>query len=186
MLKKVLLGVVAALAVLVLGVLALATTKPDSFTVERSATIAAPAAAVFANLNDFRRWAAWSPWEKLDPGMTKTYSGPPQGPGAGYAWHGNDDVGEGKMTIEAVEPNQSVRIGLEFIKPFASSNTTVFKLTPTAGSTDVTWTMTGPSPFISKIMTVFVSMDAMVGKDFERGLADLKRVSESAAPTAAN
>ncbi|MBL0170336.1 MAG: SRPBCC family protein [Gemmatimonadaceae bacterium] len=174
MLKKILLGVV----VFVVAVLGYAATRPDSFSLERTISISAAPEKVFAHLNDFHAWEAWSPWAKLDPAMTTTYDGATSGVGATYAWKGNSDVGEGKMEITGSTPATSVTIKLDFLSPFESHNTTVFTLTPNANGTDVTWTMSGPSTYMTKIMTSFVSMDKMVGPDFERGLQQLKTVSE--------
>lgn len=175
MIKKIL-GVVALLLVLLL---AYAATRPDTFRVERSATIKAPPDKVFAYLNDFQKFGAWSPWEKLDPAMQRTFSGPATGVGSVYAWNGNSDVGAGRMEIKSVEPNAKVTIKLDFLKPFEASNTTDYILQANAdGTTKVTWAMYGPMPYISKLMCIFVSMDAMVGKDFELGLANLKAAAE--------
>lgn len=184
MLKKVLLAVGGALLLAVVVVLLIATTQPDTFKVERHAVIPAPASAIFPNLADFHRWEAWSPWEKLDPNMKKTYAGPPTGPGSSYAWHGNDDVGQGKMTVLESRPDEHLAIKLEFLEPFAATNTTTYTLVPEAGGTRVTWAMEGANSFAGKLFSVFADMDAMVGKDFETGLANLARVS-TAAPTAA-
>lgn len=181
MTKKILLGIAGALALVVVVVIGLAASKPATFRVERGATIGAPPTAVFSNLEDFHRWAEWSPWEKLDPQMQRTHGGPPNGPGATYAWSGNDDVGEGRMTVLATKPNERVEIKLEFLKPFEATNTTIFALKPVSGGTEVSWSMEGPNSFIGKVMSVFADMDAMIGKDFEAGLANLKRVSEAAA-----
>jgi len=182
--KKVVLSILAVLVAAVAVVLGLATTQPDTFDVERQITIAAPPAAIFPNLDDFKRWNAWSPWEKLEPGMKKTFSGPPNGVGSAYAWEGKE-VGAGNMTITDSTPNQKLAIRLEFTKPFESTNTTSFELTPAAAATRVRWHMSGPNNFVSKIMCVFMDMDSMIGKDFEAGLADLKRISESPAAAAA-
>ncbi len=174
MFKKIALVIV----VLIAAVLLYATTRPDSFSVQRTATIKAPPEKVFALINDFHNWPVWSPWEKLDPAMQRTHSGANAGKGAVYAWLGNSDVGEGRMEIvESASPSK-VDIKLDFIKPFESSNTTLFTLQPQGDSTQVTWQMQGPAPYITKLMTVFVSMDAMIGKDFEAGLANLKANSE--------
>jgi uncharacterized protein YndB with AHSA1/START domain len=166
-----------ALILVIVVILGLALTQPDSFKVERSATIKAPPEKVMAYLNDFHQWTAWSPWEKLDPGMQRTFEGSASGTGAVYAWSGNDKVGQGRMEITGSAPTQ-LDIKLDFVKPFASSNHTVFKLQPQGDSTVVTWTMTGPSQFVTKLMGVFASMDKMVGKDFEKGLAQLKAAAE--------
>ena len=165
-------------AVLVLGVLAFATTKPDTFTVQRSATIKAPPEKIHAVLNDFKRWPEWSPWEKLDPGMKRTLSGAPSGKGAAYAWDGNSEVGAGRMEIVEAAPAAKVSMKLDFIRPFEGHNIADFTLTPKGDATEVTWAMTGPAPFVSKLMQVFVNMDTMIGKDFEAGLANLKTLTE--------
>jgi uncharacterized protein YndB with AHSA1/START domain len=176
--KKVLLGIVGALALLIVIVLALAASKPSTFTVERSLAINAPAATVFANLDDFHRWSAWSPWEKLDPNLSRTYSGAPKGQGAVYDWQGNKDVGKGRMTIVETQPDAKVVIRLQFIEPFPADNQTTFTLTPAGSGTEVSWRMTGPNSFMGKLISVFASMDKMIGGDFERGLSNLKKVSE--------
>ena len=174
MLKLIALVVVVA----VLVVLGLAVRQPDSFTVQRSARLQAPADKVFVMVNDFHRWADWSPWEGLDPAMKREFSGPASGPGAVYAWDGNKAVGAGRMEITGAQPATQVDIKLDFLRPFESHNTTVFSLVPEGASTGLTWTMTGPMPFVSKLMSVFVSMDKLIGKDFEAGLAKLKAVVE--------
>ena len=166
------------LIILVVALLGYAATRPDSFRVERSTTINAPAEAIFPLIDDYRRWAAWSPWETRDPAMKKTYSGAASGSGAVYEWAGNSDVGTGRMeTTESVAPSK-ITVDLHFMKPFEARNTAEFILTDQGGSTTVTWAMYGPSPFISKVMGLFVSMDKMVGGDFETGLAALKTVAE--------
>lgn len=159
-------------------VLLFALTRPDSFTVERRITIKAPPDKVFALVNDFHHWPAWSPWEKLDPAMKRTHSGANSGVGAVYAWEGNDKVGAGRMEITSAQAPGQLDIKLDFIRPFASSNTTRFALKPQAEGTEFVWTMQGPMLYISKLMSVFVSMDSMIGKDFEAGLANLKAVAE--------
>ena len=165
-------------AVLVLGVLAFATTKPDTFTVQRSATIKAPPEKIHAVLNDFKRWPEWSPWEKLDPSMKRTLGGAASGQGATYAWEGNSKVGAGRMEILQTVPAAKVSMKLDFVRPFEGHNTADFTLAPKAGGTEVTWAMAGPTPFISKLMQVFVNMDTMIGTDFEEGLANLKTLAE--------
>jgi hypothetical protein len=165
------------LAVTVAGVLAFAATKPDNFSVQRSTSIKAPPERISAVLSDFRGWAAWSPWEKKDPNMKRTYSGEPKGKGAKYAWAGNSEVGEGSMTLTEAQPSR-VALDLDFVKPFEGHNKVVFALTPKADATEVTWSMSGPSPYITKIIQVFCDMDGMIGKEFEKGLADLKAVTE--------
>lgn len=156
--------------------------QPSDFKVERSATLHAPAPAAFAQVNDFQNWQAWSPWEKVDPALKRSYEGPKAGTGAIYAWQGNKDVGEGRMTITESRPGELVRIKLEFFKPFAAVNDTVFRFQPSAGGsnegTTVTWTMSGQNNFVSKAMCLFVNMDRMVGGMFEQGLAQMKTVVE--------
>jgi uncharacterized protein YndB with AHSA1/START domain len=174
MIKRIVVG----LLVLVCVVLAYATTKPDSFSVERRISINAPPEKVFANINDFHAWEAWSPWAKLDPAMETTHSGAPSGTGAVYAWSGNSDVGSGRMEITGSTPSNNVTIKLDFNEPFESHNTTVFNIIPSATGSDVTWTMSGPSPYTSKVISVFMSMDKMIGGDFEKGLQQLKAVAE--------
>jgi uncharacterized protein YndB with AHSA1/START domain len=159
-------------------VIAIAAMKPDTFRVERSTTINAPPEKVFALINDFHKWPAWSPWEKMDPEMKRTHSGAAQGHGAVYAWHGNKKVGEGRMEIADSSPPSRIVIKLDFLKPFEAHNTAEFTLIKKGNATNVTWGMYGPSPFMAKIMQVFMSMDSMVGKDFEAGLANMKAAAE--------
>jgi uncharacterized protein YndB with AHSA1/START domain len=164
--------------VLLAAVLIFASTKPDTFRVQRGATIKAPPEKIFAFLNDFRRWDAWSPWEKKDLAMKRTYSAQTSGKGAEYAWEGNKDVGQGRMEIAESSPPSKIAIKLDFLKPFETHNMVEFTLEPKGDSTNVTWAMQGPAPYISKLMQVFVNMDSMVGKDFETGLGNLKAVAE--------
>ena len=175
MLKKIFIVV----AVLIAGVLAYAATRPDTFRVERSAAIKAPPEKVFALLEDFRRWDAWSPWENKDPAMRRTFGGDAtSGKGAAYAWEGNSDVGQGQMEIAESVPPSKLRIKLDFVKPFEAHNMVDFTLEPKGETTHVTWALYGPSPYISKLIGIFCSMDSMIGKDFESGLAGLKAVAE--------
>ena len=174
MLKTILIVV----AVFIVGVLAFAATKPDTFSVQRSASIKAPPEKIFAVINDFHRWPDWSPWEKLDPAMKRTQSGAASGKGAVYAWEGNSKAGAGRMEIIESTPASKVGIQLDFIKPFEGHNIADFTFAPENDATRVTWTMHGPTPFVSKVMQVFVSMDTMIGKDFEAGLANLKALTE--------
>ena len=176
MVSKALVGIA---AVVVLFVLLMAT-RPATFHVERSITIAAPAESAFAQVNDFHAWRAWSPYEKLDPEMTRTYSGPASGAGASYAWAGSGKVGEGRMTIEKSDAPSLVSIKLEFTKPFAATNAATFTFAPVPEGTRVTWAMDGRNNFAAKAMQLLIDMDKMVGGDFERGLAALKSVAESA------
>ena len=152
----------------------------STFSVARSVVIAAPAPAIHERINDFHRWVDWSPWEGIDPSLQRTYTGPDAGVGASYAWVGNRKVGQGQMTITESQPNR-LGLDLQFLKPFKANNTTVFAFAPSGNdgnSTELTWTMTGPKTFMSKIMGIFMSMDKLVGKDFEKGLASLKQVCE--------
>ena len=166
------------IVVLITALLAFAASKPGTFRVRRMASIKAPPEKIFPLINDFHNWGAWSPWEKLDPAMKRTYSGPANGKGAAYAWEGNRKAGAGSMEIAQSSPPSAVTINLNFIKPFEGHNTTEFTLAPQGHTTNVTWDMHGPSPFISKVMQVFMSMDSMIGKDFETGLANMKSVAE--------
>jgi hypothetical protein len=175
--KRILLGIAAAVSVAVIVVLGLALSQPDKFKLERSIAISADPAKIYGNLDDFKRWEAWSPWEKLEPSMNKTYTGPPSGVGSSYAWEGKE-VGSGRMTVTDSRPGQQLTIRLEFLKPFEATNTTVFELTPKGSGTEVRWIMTGENNMFGKVMGVFADMDSMVGKDFESGLSALKRVSE--------
>lgn len=174
MIKTLLMGI----AVAVLGLLGYASTQPDTFTVERATTIQAPPDRIYPYLADFHQWRAWSPWEKLDPAMKRTFSGAASGQGAVYAWEGDKAVGSGRMEIRSARPASSVDIQLDFLAPFEAHNTASFTVVPQDGATAVTWTMQGPMPFVSKVMSVFVSMDQMIGKDFEAGLANLKAAAE--------
>lgn len=151
----------------------------DTYTVQRSATIDAPPELVYAHIVDFRRWAGWSPWEEMDPGMEKKYSGSDAGIGAKYAWSGNRKVGEGSMEVTDAKEHSSIQIALDFLKPFKASNTTVFTLHPEGDGTSVTWAMTGRKTFMTRVMGLFKSMDSMMGPDFEKGLDKLKAVAEA-------
>jgi hypothetical protein len=175
MLLTIAIVVVAAVAAL----LAFAATRPGTFTVERSAMIAAPAERIYPHLDDFHRWSAWSPWEKIDPELKRAFSGAASGAGAIYAWEGNKKVGQGRMEILESDAPERLRIQLDFIKPFEAHNTTVFTLAPAADATRLTWTMHGSSTFVFKLMGIFMNMDRMIGADFERGLANLKTVAET-------
>ena len=175
MLLYILLAIVAIIAV----VFAIAMTKPATFTVTRTLAIAAPPAKLQPMINDFHAWSAWSPWEKLDPAMNRTFSGSASGTGAVYEWTGNKKVGAGRMEVLGEEPARSVKIKLDFITPFEAHNVTTFTFAPGGATTTVRWDMSGPNTLIGKVMSVFVSMDAMIGKDFEAGLANLKRVAEA-------
>jgi hypothetical protein len=170
------LAAVAAVIVVFVIVVAL---QPSDFRIERSATMRAPAPAAFAQVNDFQNWQAWSPWEKVDPALKRQYDGPKAGTGAVYAWQGNKDVGEGRMTIMESRPGEVVRIKLEFFKPFAATNTAEFSFKPAgADTTAVTWSMAGQNTFLSKAICLFVDMDRMVGGMFDQGLTHMKAIVE--------
>jgi uncharacterized protein YndB with AHSA1/START domain len=177
MLVKILIGL-AALVVLLVVVVAL---QPSEFRITRTATVAAPPSAVFAQVNDFHKWEAWSPWAKLDPAARNTFDGAPAGPGAVFAWAGNSQVGEGRMTITESRPNELVRIKLEFMKPFAATNTAEFTFTPDGERTAVTWSMFGHNNFIGKAVCLVMNMDKTLGGEFDKGLAAMKAVAEAAA-----
>lgn len=178
MLKTILLTVAAILATGIIVVLILAAMKPDIFTLQRSLAINAPPERVFPLINEFKNWTQWSPWEKLDPNLKRDYSGAPAGVGAVYAWEGDKKVGQGRMEIVEAVPSSKVALKLDFIKPFEAHNNVTFALEPAGSATNVTWTMTGPTPFIGKIFHVFVNMDRMVGAEFEKGLASMKTAAE--------
>ena len=153
----------------------------STWTVERSVTVDAPPAVVYEQIADFRRWAAWSPWEGIDPQMSRTYAGAASGVGSVYAWSGNRRAGQGRMTItEAVEPS-TVRIDLVFDKPFKARNDTVLTVRPEGGGSRVTWTMTGRRTLATRVMSAVQSMDTLLGRDFEKGLGRLRSVAEDAA-----
>jgi uncharacterized protein YndB with AHSA1/START domain len=168
------------IVVVVIGVLVAAAMRPGSFAVRRSAEMRAPAAAIYPLIADFREWPRWSPWETLDPNMKRTLSGAPSGTGAVYAWEGSSKVGAGRMEIRDVAPPSKVVIQLDFIKPFEGHNVTEFALVPKGESTDVQWTMRGPATFMMKLMGLFMNMDKMIGRDFERGLSNLRAAVEGA------
>lgn len=176
MLRKIGLGLV----LVVVAFLALVATRPAEFRIERSATIAAPADVVFAQLNDLHRWRLWEPFEREDPGMRLTYGGAPAGVGASYHFVG-PKLGEGRMTVTESAPNERVAVRAEFIKPMAATNRIEFTLRPVPEGVLVTWAMSGRNSFLAKAFSVFVDMDEMVGGKFEQGLVDLKRVSEEEA-----
>lgn len=181
--KKAIFIVLGVVTVGLLAILGIAATKPDTFHVERSLTVNATPESIYPHVNNYRNWAAWSPWEKVDPNMKRTYSGADSGVGAKYAWVGNGDVGEGDMEIVESSPSK-INIKLHFIKPFEDTSTATFTMQPEGAATKVTWAMDGASPFMSKVMQVFMSMDACCGKEFEKGLASLKTVSETSPQTA--
>jgi hypothetical protein len=172
--------VAVALAIGIVVVLVLASGKPDTFTVQRSALLQAPAERIFPLVNNFHRWTSWSPWENKDPAMKRSYSGAESGKGAVYAWNGNKNVGSGRMEILDASSPSKITIKLDFLKPFEGHNTAEFTFAPERdiSATNVIWVMQGPSPFMSKVMQVFMNLDKMIGRDFEAGLANLKKLVE--------
>ena len=168
-----------AVLLLVGAVLVFAATRPDTFRVKRATSIEAPPEKIFPLINDFKRWGAWSPYEKKDPDMKRSYDGPPAGQGAVYAWEGDGNVGQGRMEIVEASPSSKVAIKLDFTRPFEAHNRVVFTMTPAGGATEVTWDMQGPANYLAKLMGIFIDMDRMVGKDFEAGLANLKTAVEN-------
>ena len=173
MLETIIIVAVIAIAALLLY----AYTRPDTFSVQRSASVKAPPEKIAALIDDFHAWGAWSPYEKRDPDMKRTYSGAPKGKGAVYEWDGKRNVGAGRMEILETAPGK-VGIKLDFLRPFEGHNVATFSMVPAGDATTVTWAMTGPAAFIPKLMGVFMNMDKMIGTDFEVGLANLKAIAE--------
>ena len=178
MLEEIAIAVAAFLVLGIVVVLVLAGRKPKVSRVKRSTIIQAPADKIYPFINDLHKWVEWSPYEKLDPAMKKSYSGPPEGNGAVCEWEGNGKVGKGRMEITETRRPSRILMSLDMIKPFKCNNVVEFKLDGQGSKTEVTWDMHGPQPFIGKVMSVFINMDKMVGKDFEKGLANLKNVAE--------
>ncbi len=178
MLKKILI----ALAVIIVVLVIVVALQPSEFHIERTATISAPAPVVFAQVNDFHNWDTWSPWAKLDPAMKKTYEGAPAGTGAISTWAGNNQVGEGRATITESRPSDLIRINLEYVKPFAATNTAEFTFKPEGDHTTVTWSLHGRNNFIAKAFGLIMDMDEMVGNQFEKGLASLRSVVTEVPP----
>src|SRR5450432_3909425 len=170
------------LAIVVAIVLILAATKPNTFSVQRATTVRAPPERIFPLINDFHQWGSWSPYENKDPAMKRSYSGAVDGKGAVYGWEGNKNVGSGRMEILDISVPSKIVIKLDFFTPFEGHNTAEFTMLPqgdaTNVTTDVTWLMHGPAPFMSRMMQVFMNLDKMIGKDFEIGLANHKRLTE--------
>jgi len=178
MLNSILIGL-AVLAVLVVVFLIFVALRPTSFFIARSTAIEAPPEAVFAQVNDLRKWQAWSPYDQRDPAMQRTYTGSSEGVGASYAWNGNNEVGEGRSTITESRANDLIVIRLEFKRPFAATNTAEFTFQAADNSTAVTWSLRGKYNFVTQAVGLFLNMDKMIGGDFETGLANLKRVVEA-------
>jgi len=177
MLKKILIGI----PVVIILFLIVVAMQPSEYRVVRSLTMAAPPETVFPHVNELKQWAAWNPWEKIDPNMKLTYDGPASGTGASYSWVGNSEVGEGKMTITDSRTNESVKLKLEFFKPMAGVSDAELTFRPQGNQTEVTWSMSGENNFVGKAFCLFMNMDKMIGGNFEKGLADLKAIVESGA-----
>ena len=177
MLKKILVAILATITVLAVIV----AMQPSEFRIARSTTISAPPAALFARVNDLHAFQQWNPYAKKDPTMMQSWEGPPAGPGAVYRWSGNAEIGEGSMKILESRPNELVRIELAFVRPFEATNAVDFTFVPNGDQTTVTWSMSGTNGFMAKAVGLFMDMDAMVGGDFEKGLADMKALAEGQA-----
>ncbi len=181
MLTNILLGIAAAVVLLVVVLVVVVATRPADFRITRRLAIAASPASIFPLVNELAKWRGWSPWEKLDPDLKRTYDGPASGEGASYAWAGNSKVGEGRMTITESRPSSLLRIKLEFKKPFEATNTSEFTFESNGSGTVVTWSMNGCNSFMGKAFSLVMNMDKLIGKDFEKGLASLKEIVEAKA-----
>ena len=170
-----------ALVVIVVVLVVVVATRPSGFMISRTVSVSAPAPTVFAQVNDFHNWEAWSPWAKLDPAMKQTYEGSPAGAGAIYTWIGNRQVGEGRMTLTESRPSDLIRIRLEFVRPFRATNRAEFTFRPEGNQTIVTWSMAGRNNFMAKAIGLVMNMDRMIGREFEKGLARMEAVAEAAA-----
>lgn len=173
--RKILFGLATLLVVLVV----ITIIQPSEYRVSRTLTMAAPAQDIFAQLNDFHRWEAWSPWAKLDPAAKTSFEGPSAGKGAIFAWSGNSKVGEGRMTLIESTPDSLVRTRTDFVKPFVGSSYSEFKLHPEGNRTTVSWTMFGQNDFIGKAMCLVISMEKVLGGEMEKGLAGIKALVEA-------
>jgi uncharacterized protein YndB with AHSA1/START domain len=173
-----LLRVLVVIAVLIAGVFILAATKPETFTIQRATTIAAPPEKIFALLNDFHNWSRWEPQDKEDPTMKRTFSGPASGEGAVSDWSGSGSTGKGQMTITKSVPSTNVVIMVHWVKPFQAYNLNVFTLEPQGAATRVTWAMQGTNVYLMKVMSLFMNTDRFMARHFEIGLANLKAASE--------
>jgi hypothetical protein len=169
-----------ALVAIVAAFAAFVALQPSEYRIARSATIAAPASDIFTQVNDFHKWDAWSPWAKLDPNAKTTFEGPPAGEGAVFAWAGNSQIGEGRMTLTQSHPAELIRIKLDFVQPMAGTSTAEFTFKPEGDRTAVTWAMFGQNNFVSRAICLFMNQDKMLGGYFEKGLANLKAVTEAA------
>lgn len=172
--------VVAGVVVALVGVFVLVVAmQPSEYRVERSLTMSAPPEAIFPEVNNLRQWQHWSPWAKLDPNAKNTFDGPSSGEGAVFKWSGNDEVGEGTMTIVESRENEFVSMRLDFVRPFEDTGMSEFTFKPEGDKTTVVWAMHGRQPFMGKLMCLFMDMDAMLGTEFEKGLASLRKIAEA-------
>jgi uncharacterized protein YndB with AHSA1/START domain len=178
MLETLVIAVVSVLAIAIAAIVLLAAIRPPTFRVARSTSVNAPPEKLYALVEDFGRWVDWSPYEKLDPTMKKSFSGPAKGVGAAYAWDGNNKAGAGRMELTEATPPTRLRFKLEFTRPFKTSNTAEFTFEPRGAVTEASWAMHGPNLFMGRVMSLFIDMDRMIGKDFEKGLANLKGLAE--------
>ena len=169
------------LVLALVAIVGFAALKPDAFEIRREAVIGAPPERVFALINDFANWPKWSPWQDLDPNMRQTLSGPPSGVGAVSNWEGNSKVGAGRTEITEVLPPSNIKMQLSMFRPMKAENQVEYMLSPVSGGTRVTWAMRGTNNIVGKIFSIFVDCDKMIGKDFEKGLANLKKLVESGA-----
>jgi len=181
MLKKILIGIAAVVAVVIVAFILVVSMQPSEFRISRSAKMSAPPSAVFAQVDDYRNWDGWSPWAKLDPNAKVTFEGPTSGTGSTFTWSGNDKVGAGRQTIVESVPDELVRIKLEFEKPFKATSTAEFTFKPEGDQTLVTWSMFGKNGFMGKAVSLFMDCDKMVGAEFEKGLASMKAIVEAPA-----
>jgi len=179
--KNMLKIILVALPVVIIGFLIIVAMQPSEYRVTRSLAIGAPPEAIFPYVNEMKKWEGWNPWGKIDPAMKLTYDGPAAGVGSAYAWVGNREVGEGRMTITESHPSDTIKFKLEFLKPMAGVSDTVFTFQPQGNQTEVTWTMNGRNNFVAKAFCLFMNMDKMIGGQFEKGLADLKKIAETPA-----
>jgi uncharacterized protein YndB with AHSA1/START domain len=177
--KKILLYALVAIAGIVAGLCIIVAMQPNEYSIERSTVIAAPPDAIFPHVNDLEQWSDWSPWKELDPDAKMVISTPSAGTGANFAWSGNDKVGEGTLTILESQPPERIEVEQVFARPMVGSARMIFSFTPEADGTQVTWRMQGENGFLGKAMCLFMSMEKMIGPDFERGLASIKRVVEA-------
>src|SRR5262249_32595798 len=178
--KIMLINLLVVLAIAIAVFLVVVALQPADFKISRSTAIAAAPAEAFSQVNDFHRWENWSPWAKIDPAMKTTFDGPALGEGSAYSWSGNNKVGEGKMTVTKSQPSEQILIKLEFLRPFKATNMAEFTFKPEGPGTRVTWTMSGKKNFVAKAFQLFVNMEKMLGPDFEKGLAQLRSVVETA------